>query len=287
MSANLQAGYELYLSGIGIKKCARIIRVNYTTLRNFCISKGVDPSDFMKKNKVDERAVIDFYNQPNTVKKTAEHFGVSRNVIQRVLKQHGVGLRSASESNIIRASKMTFKERQKSAEAANNAVKNAGKEFHRANSIKQAITKQKTQSKIGFGEQQVFDSLKNFGYSPVLQKAFDIYNIDIACGNVAVEVHNSPDHPHTNRRIKKRIKYLLERGLNVVYFKINGSFVFDSTGLNNLVKLVDVLNRNPPPTCQYWMIRGTGKIEFTGTIDQRNNLSIKPAPKDFLEVKNI
>lgn len=283
MDERFESAYRMFLSGVGIKKCANTFRVNRTTLRNFFISKGISPEEIIsrKQSIKNHQKVIDYYNVPNTVNQTAKHFGVSRNVIYRILNINGIENRSASEANILAAKKLTPEERKKRAYAANEAVRNADKSFHIENSVKQAKTKQKTKSKMGFGEKQVFEQFKNIGYTPVLQKAFHVYNVDVMVGSVPVEIHNLAVHPHTHDATLKRIKYFLKSGVSIVYFKIHGSSTFNEFGLNKLVALVNFLNRNPPSQSQYWMIRGTGEIEFTGIVNDADEFTLIEVPENL------
>ena len=131
---------------------------------------------------------------------------------------------------------MTPEQRKESAQAANETIRNMPKEFHEESSKKQAIKKQQTQSKVGLGEIEVYNACEKIGYKPILQKAIGVYNIDLAVGNIAIEVYNTTRSPHKEPKLIKRTVQLLKSGYHVVYFKNAGRVVYNEIGSNKIVK---------------------------------------------------
>src|SRR5436190_333915 len=145
------------------------------------------------RTSVDVPLVINMFNSGKSVKAIADHFGCSRNVIGLRLGMSGIMVRNRSEGMFARMAETPFYERQKLAAGANEAMRSLSTEHHMKRLRLAAIYKQTSLSEVGILEQSVADRLARF--KPVMQLAVNAYNIDIAVGSVAIEIHNSTVHP--------------------------------------------------------------------------------------------
>lgn len=208
----------------------------------------------------------------------SKKYGVSRSLINRVLRNANVEVRNGSAANKIRFQNSTEAERKAIVKAANKAMRSRPKSFHHLSSVKQAITKYITQSKVGVHEQEVINILSEF--NPIPQLPVDVYNIDVACGSVAVEVHVRTGYPERNAYYRKRTIELMKRGWDVIYLVVNRKGL-NEAGLNKLYSLVKFASLNPSVDCKYWMVNGTGELCSAFRLDG-NDLAPIPTPNDAI-----
>lgn len=227
---------------------------------------------------LNETQICEMFNNGVSVNALAKHFSVDRNVIRHRLKKNGVVLRSQSESMLVRMAQTSIEDRKKLVAKANETVRNLPKEFHHENACKQAVSKQRTGSKIGMLESVFMNTLSNVGLNPIAQLAVGPYNIDIACGSVAIEVHNTTANPNSIPRLQERIKYLLKRGWHVIYVKINRRAQLEQITLDQIVSICEIASRNPSIRCEYWMVRCTGETVAIACLDG-DNISFIPILK--------
>ena len=217
---------------------------------------------------VDTDYIINEYLSGKSAKALAADIGHSRQVVYRVLRNAGIATRNRSESMYVRMSQTSPEERQRLSAAAHEAKRgyvNSPETRH-----KMALARNK---RIGAFEHEFIVALTNAGIKTFSQQPFLAYNLDIGCGNVAVEIevgHGSLIHLP---KIRKRLVDCLESGMNLVYVSIaSKDFVVPDACYKQVISLVEFCRRNPPETCQYWMVRGTGEIYATGSL-YRNQLA--------------
>lgn len=220
-----------------------------------------------------ENEIIKDFNDGISCKKLASDYKTCRNVIYRILNNHSIIGRTRSQSAFIRMSNATFEEKRKNACAANEKMRNMGEIWHLSQSIKRAITRGISLSEIGDNEVFVFEQLKINGFQPIQQAPVSSYNIDILCGNTAIEIHKEGCHPHNRSLYRKRIINLLKCGLNIIYVKWSKKTDINTIAINKLMAFLKFSSINPSDCGKYWVIRGTGEVLFSGGMD-RNNLSV-------------
>jgi hypothetical protein len=214
-------------------------------------------------NRYDIRAVdtidkiVTMYNSGFSVKKLAGEFGCCRQVITDRLKSRGITQRNRSESMYLRMSQTDMEGRRKLVAGANNGMRNSTKEQRESRLKKSAVMKEKSLSKVGILEDFVMNALHDL--SPVSQKAFGVYNIDIAVGTVAIEIHNASAYPHTHKPTRKRIINLLKSGWTVIYIKFGKDAIINEAAINKVRFIIDQSGTNPSISGKYWMVKGTGE----------------------------
>ena len=214
------------------------------------------------RTNVNADDIIREYNSGKSVKALAEQFHVSRNVILQRLHAVGIKQRNRSESMFLRMSQTSEEERKRLAQAAHEAKRgytNSAETRH-----KMALAKNK---RIGAFEQEFIDMLVSSGVSVFPQEPFLAYNLDIGCGNIAVEIHTQIASPLSSRHIKKLME-CVKSGKNMIYVWISPrSFSVSDACYKNVITIVQSVRMNPPSQCKYWVIRSTGEIYATGCFD--------------------
>lgn len=206
--------------------------------------------------------LINKYLAGNSIKKLAADNGFSRQVIYRIFRENNVPLRNRSEAMYVRMAQTSPEERQRLSEAAHKAkrgLKNTPEMLH-----KRALAHKRF---IGAFEQEFIDALVNAGIHVIPQEPFMSYNLDIGCGNVAVEIHTQCASPLTSNFIKKLME-CVKAGKSMIYVWIPPrKMLVTNECYNKVISLVQEMSTNPPSVCKYWVIKGTGETYATGTFD--------------------
>lgn len=264
---------KLYESGMSVKNIAKNLRMNNTKVAPILKAAGIEVANKLIR-KLPESEIITAFNSGDSVKLIAARFDCARHVIGRILKANEINPRNSSESMYKRMQQATEEERKAITKKAHETVRNMPKSYFDNILSKAAITKQTTGSKIGIGEQECYKMLQINGFNPIAQFYFGNYNIDIACGNIAIEIHRNPALPHTHVAYRKRIINLLKSGWNVIYIKFRASFIQDAA-FDQLKIMLQTASLNPSVRGQYGMINSAGKF-FTAAEINGNDLAFMP-----------
>ena len=211
---------------------------------------------------VDVDNLIREYDAGKSVKAIADQFHVSRSVVVQRLRAAGIQQRNRSEAMYLRMSQTSQEERKRLVSAANKAKRgkpNSPEMLH-----KRALAHNRF---IGKFEQEFIDALTSADIPVIPQEPFLGYNLDIGCGDVAVEIHTQIASPLSSNFIK-RIMKCVKSGKNMIYVWISPrkSFVSDEC-YQNVIALVKDVRMNPPTPCKYWVIRSTGETYASGSFD--------------------
>lgn len=201
------------------------------------------------------RHYIKAYLSGQSEQSLAQEVGVGRGAIRTFLIKHGVQPRDRSAALTTRMANATPDERQAWSAAAHKAVR--GKKRTVTELTKRAATKERSTHWIGRWEQELADELIRRRLPIATQKAVGPYNIDIALGHLAVEVHSNGSHPHT--RDGQRIVYLTNRQWLVVYVHTYGGVNIPVVA-DYLCALHEETQRNPTLIGEYRVVRGSGEI---------------------------
>lgn len=211
---------------------------------------------------VDTDYIISEYLSGKSIKALAADIGHSRQVVYRVLRNAGITPRNRSESMYVRMSQTSPEERQRLSAAAHEAKRgyvNSPETRH-----KMALARNK---RVGVFEQEFIDALTNAGIETTPQQPFLAYNLDIGCGNVAVEIEVGHGNVVYQPKFHKRTMECLEGGMNLIYVAIpKKGLTITNACYEQVISLVKSCRRNPPERCQYWVVRCTGEIYATGSL---------------------
>jgi len=136
-----------------------------------------------------------------------------------------------------------------------------------------SLSHQRQLLKVSPSAVQLRDWLVERGQAPVMEQACGRYNLDIAIGPVAVEVHRYALHPLGDTtsaiRLRQRARYICDRGWLLAYVWISArSFLLLHEAADYLVSLVEQAKCDPSLVGQYRVIRGTGEFVAQGRLDR-------------------
>ena len=242
--------------------------------RGIVIPKRV-PAGHNKLTNLPEKLIIDEYLRGISELALAQQFKISRGTIAKILIRNNIIRRTGSEANFLRMAKLTAVERTELIS------------FARQQRIENMITAVHSNildnPAIGIGEREIAQSLEFFGHSVVRQKIVGAYMLDIAVGNVAVEVKFSARS--LLHRIFKREKYIVESDFRLVYVLID-SINCVNRHLNHLISYVDFACRYPPAAGQYRVIRCDG-TNNTPRFYVRDRAIVGRSPKILTTVEQV
>ena len=214
-----------------------------------------------RRNDFDADDLVRRYLAGESVKKLAESFGFSRQVVYRVLRHANITPRNRSESMYMRMAQTPPEERKRLALAANETKRGL------ANTPEMLHKRALAHKRFGMFEQEFIDALTAAGIPVIPQEPFLSYNLDIGCGNVAVEIHTQCASPFGKHFIKRLVQ-CVNAGKNMVYVWIDPRNVnLLPECYDKVVSIVKECRTNPPIRSQYWVVRGTGELYATGSFD--------------------
>lgn len=215
----------------------------------------------MGKPILDADEIARRYNSGESEKALSLSFGVDRRVIRRHLISSGVKPRNRSEAMYVRMAKLGPEERLALAAAAHEKVR--GIPLSIENRLKIAEGNQRTMPNTSAYEDALARGLDSMGVTYTRQLACGPYNIDIAAGDLAIEVlgggwHRSKSHG-------ERINHLLESGFNVLYIWSRKEYPVTPETATHVAKFL----ASPQLEPHYWVMRGNGKrvAQFRHGID--------------------
>ena len=205
---------------------------------------------------------INEYLGGKSIKQLAVDNGVSRQVFYRILRENGIPIRNRSESMYTRMAQTSLEERKRLAFAANEAKRGF------ANTPEMLEKRAKSGKRfIGKFEQEFIDAISSAGIPTVPQEPFMSYNLDIGCGDIAVEIHTqtaSPLSPH----FLPKLMNCVNAGKSMLYVWINPTKnILLPECYKNVISIIQQFRSNPPVRSKYWVIRGTGELYATGSFD--------------------
>ena len=196
--------------------------------------------------------LITLFQSGWSTNKLSKKFGVSRKCVDNNLKNYGLNPRNQTEANRLSMSTRTKEEDIRNTLKAHEALRakplpEGYKEIFKNQRIKQAKTRQIQEYLKGYGEDILFNYLKNKNYDVVAQKAFDIYNVDIMLNdNIAIEL-TTLGNPYRINKNAEKTKLLIKNGYKVVWILLKN----DDSIINNLENIEYVINKNLPDISIY------------------------------------
>lgn len=279
---------NLYLNGMNCQAVADAVGVSTMCAHKHISKAGViRPLGSANARAGRERrarmaqSVVAAFKDGTSVLRIAGAMGVSRATVAAILRDGGLTPRDGSEASILRFQNTTPDERKLISAAANAARRGApASDMEMA---RKAAWKEASLIKVGEGEAEMSNILAAAGFNPEPQRAIGRYNIDVLCGDVAVEIHSQNGFPHATPATRKRIEYLFDCGLNVIYvmaFSVNPRrFVdYSETASNDVIAFVQRTQSDPTFRRQYRVIRSSGEVVATAGNDL-DNVTVKPMPR--------
>lgn len=273
----------IFNQGFTLTKASSEVGVDHNIISKRIRARGFSiPKPKAKPiKKLPDKEIIALYKGGMSELALANKFNVSRGAIRNRLRDSGTHIRGQSEACALSLGQMTFKERQNRTRSANNALR--GTEQCVEGRRKRAVNLESVgyEKMIGIGEKEFKDMLESNSIDFTWQKSCDIYSIDFAIGNIAVELKKSSIVTNvTGDKKRGRIKNLRESGYTTIYV------VFCSVesliqSFDYIISIVNKASSNPPALGEYWVVR----CHFNEVTRFRNDLgqfaSVPSAPELF------
>jgi hypothetical protein len=208
---------------------------------------------------IDVPAALAMHAQGVSVLQIANHFGVARAPIVKVLRKEGVHIRGRSEAETLKWQAIKAApggvERQCAA-AWEGARKTPTTEVV----ARRAIGHQRNVTRVGRHERELAQALHRYGVTVTPQRAVHTYNLDLAADVdcVAVEILTSGTSKAHAARHRKKAEDLIDRGWAVVWVLVTDAEQVDGCA-QDAVALLDLFRREPSARGQDWVVRRDGK----------------------------
>jgi hypothetical protein len=223
---------------------------------------------------LDGHNLAELYQSGESTNSLAKRFGVSRSAIDRRLKQAGIALRTRSESEFVKNSRMTPDERRAQAAAANEALR--GSRNSDETVCKRAIARERLLLTVSPAETYFMSLLTERGLTCSPQKACGKYNIDIAVaeGSISVDIFGGQWHSFGRHaaRFGERNECLLNGGWLPIYIWVPSSYALEPAAADYVVSLADSARRGEADRGKYRMIYGNARPCAIGEA-KRNQVS--------------
>ncbi|MFL0711665.1 MAG: helix-turn-helix domain-containing protein [Microcella pacifica] len=227
------------------------------------------PNTYTAPNRTETPAdVAGRYQAGESILALARSYQVSRTVVRRWLSESAVELRTASEANRVRMSKLTAEERSKLASPAHDAVRGSVRGVETR--VKFANTRAERAAagtwKRSHMEQQLGEWMSEQCIQWVPEQVVAGYNVDFGIEPVAVELLGGSWHAQPSRRAHhaKRTHDILNAGWHMIYVWSTHHVPLTRAGADQVVAYVQQASRNPSPVGQYWVLRGDGQLMSSG-----------------------
>ena len=208
---------------------------------------------------IDIDDLMERYANGTSVNQLAEYYGVSRDAINRRLVKQGIQPRSQVAANRLLAASRTLEQRR-----AYSAAANAARRSRPASATELANKALSRKQQVAPGETLIAGWLESKGLITDPQSPVGPYNIDIAVGAVAVELHTTARNPSSDPVVLKRVDYLINAGWSPIYVWVSYSHILTEACTDQIIAWLELTKRNPTMRRQYRVIRGTGEIVYTG-----------------------
>jgi len=222
------------------------------------------------------RHIVSLYVSGWSENQIALRFHRSRRYIRKRLVDSNVHIRNQSEAEALKWSQMSPDQRKKQLEAAHKAT--LGRKVSWLAKCKHAKTIEKRPSNFSQNELILQDMLLRRGITTIHQKAIGAYNCDLAAEPVAVEVWGGHWHFFGKHKaiLKKRLRYILNRGWFVYIVPVTKSFPLTESVADDLAAYIKRIRRNKPSVCEYRVVWRAPDYTVRGSLDNLNLPIIPP-----------
>ena len=233
----------------------------------------VDPA--MERVHLDTNDLVRRYLSGESEYALAHSLSVSRGAIRLRLNGAGVTIRGWSAAGLVRASKMSFEERDAQAAAAHVATTGRKRTFE--SKCLSANTRQERGLFISSLERDIAAMLEARGFEPVLQQAVGPYNCDIAIYPVAVEVFGGAWHWYGDHMLRtpERFRYILNAGWHILAVTTYRRTPVTGETADYIAAYIEEMRRDPARRREYRVIRGAGELMASGSAED-DHISIMP-----------
>ena len=205
--------------------------------------------------------IIKRYQSGISFNQLSNESGITRITLQRRFKSLGIQMRSQSESETLKWSKMSKQQRKRQVQKAHQSSK--GRFVSTSEKFKRAKSCYENALRIGGLELEIIEILNNRGYKAISQLNFGIYNIDISVHGfpICIEIQSNNHNLLRQPKLLKRIKYILNRKQFLLYIIIDQSKNRICVDLitNNIITYLNILSADKTLLGKYSMIGRDGE----------------------------
>lgn len=287
-SSTLDRVIDLVRRGTSTEDVVRITGVSRSVISRTIKNAGVKPAGSVEKERIDElgEQMVTMYQNGESENAVAKHFNISRNVIRRQLERFGIEPRTQSEAESLKWSKMTEEQRKLQTVGAHESVKGVPRSDIAKIHLAQARERIKYDYLIGPGETTFIEQLNNRGINHIHQKAVKFYNVDIAIGNVAVELTSDGNrYSSFNPKEIKRAKNLLECGFHTlaVQFDTEETLVACT---DDIIDTVNEMSSLESFVSQYWVVSCRSQ-DYTIVKNDLGQFTSVKSPVKFITKRSV
>lgn len=214
------------------------------------------------------KIIADRYANGESALALANEYGCSRQTINSICMNNGIAIRDGSKANRVRFSKLD-------AESLAEITKKARRQ--RINNLGKDAAENIRNIAIGKGENELFNILIANGFNPQRQLVVDDYAIDIAFGNIAVEIKFSSRKAFNVRDSAGDVK-IIESGRHLVYIFINSPLAIVGAR-DEIIALLNFIGTKPASLSHYWVIRCN--LDNVTFYDEINHVSLVDMSQDI------
>lgn len=286
---NIDDAISFYLSGQPIEAAAAKFGLNCKRLFCEIQRRGVQRTKQqiqLLKNRTREATirrtyadiwdlVVVRYIEGESENALAKAYCVQRSTIRLILTYAGVHVRSQSEAEAIKWSRMDPSARARQVKNAHQAMK--GRSLSWAEKCAQSRGKQFKCPNQSPDEVLMAEWLKGFGVAVIPQQSIGAYNADIGAFPVAVEIFGGNFHAYGSHasRFTERSHYFADQGWSlVVVWTYKPYRVLCPDAAEYIVAFRDLVQRDPSIVGEYRMIGGCGEFFAGGRLNCDNLPSV-------------
>jgi hypothetical protein len=265
-----------YCRGIKVRELAAQYRVNSKSVHKLLGEAGVllrrGQTLAGQKARADSVKIVKAYTNGKSILELATRYRVARDVVQRLLVDAQIPLRTQSEQEQIKWSQMTVAQRKNQVAAAHKA------KIGRKESMQTRKMRAKTFEKMGKRNSSPYEPelqrmLEARGLKTFPQRAVGPYNCDLAVDSVAVEIRAAYWEKIDTPRFRKRVRYFLHAGWHVLLVMISNSgcrYLPLSPGIaDQAAAFIEEVRRDRSAIRKYRVIWGKPDVTTSGSADDK------------------
>lgn len=279
---------ELVRCGMSTTDTCSVVGISTTVGRRAVKKFGIKTPESIERERIDKlgEQMVTMYQNGESENAVAKHFSISRNVVRRQLERFGVEPRTQSEAESLKWSKMTEEQRQRQVKAAHKVNKGIIRSDESKIKLAKARERIKYDFLIGPGETELVQLLNDRGIDCVHQKAIKFYNVDIAVGNIAVELtKDRTRYSAFNPKEIKRAKNLLECGFHTlaIQFDIEETLIHCA---DDIITTINEMSSLEPYVSEYWVISCT-RQNSTVVKNELGQFTSVPTPVKYVTKRSV
>lgn len=253
---------ELYTAGKSLREISEVLGFSRQVIsrhfknRDFKTRKTSEGRQAPNKiNNLPESQICQDYQKGESENSISKTYGVSRNVIRRILLKHNIQARSQSESEKMKWSQMSEQQRENQVRRAHDACKGRIRTNEELNKMAVSRSENFADWFVGVGEPELKKWLETNNISFEYQKPCLSYNLDFVVKGVDLELTSCIGrNKASNDIIFNRAERVYSQGYKTLYVEFRGvDKLISNAGF--IIKLIDKINNGEYDEAHYILLR--------------------------------